>query len=213
MNRSWLRHHISDPYVKRAQREGYRSRAVYKLAEIDHQDKLIRPGLRIIDLGAAPGSWSQYARHRLAQHAPIKDRIESSVIALDILPMASITGVVFIQGDFREEATWALLEAALGARKADLVLSDMAPNLSGVAAADAARIEHLGELTLEFAHRVLRPEGTLLAKCFHGSGYSQMVERFKRCFQSIAIRKPKASRDRSSEIFILGKSFRLSNRS
>jgi 23S rRNA (uridine2552-2'-O)-methyltransferase len=208
VHHSWLRGHISDPYVKRAQREGYRSRAVYKLEEIDQQDKLIHTGLCIIDLGAAPGSWSQYVRNKLAQGVRAGSGIHGVVIALDRLPMEDIADVLFIQGDFHEDAVWTQLEAALGTRKADLVLSDMSPNLSGVAAADAARIEHLGERTLEFAQRALRPTGTLLAKYFHGSGYSQMVERFKHCFKSVAIRKPKASRSRSSEVFMLGKSLK-----
>ncbi|CCD29485.1 Ribosomal RNA large subunit methyltransferase J (rRNA (uridine-2'-O-)-methyltransferase) (23S rRNA methyltransferase) [Candidatus Glomeribacter gigasporarum BEG34] len=204
---AWLRGHLSDPYVKRAQREGYRSRAVYKLQEIDQRDKLIRPGLRVIDLGAAPGSWSQYVRNRLARGIA-GGGLNGAMIALDLLPMEEIAGVLFIQGDFREAAVGAQLEKALGARRADLVLSDMAPNLSGIAAADAARIEHLGELTLEFAQRALHAQGALLAKYFHGSGYSQMVERFRRRFQSVAVRKPKASRSGSSEVFILGKSLK-----
>ncbi len=204
MTRAWLRGHISDPYVKCAQREGYRSRAVYKLREIDRQQKLIRPGLCVVDLGAAPGSWSQYVRDKLAQGAA-GGGINGTVIALDRLSMEEIAGVLFIQGDFCEEAVWAQLDKALGTRKADLVLSDMAPNLSGIADADAARIEHLGELTLEFAQRALHAQGALLAKYFHGSGYSQMFERFKRCFKSVVTRKPKASRSCSSEVFILGK--------
>ncbi len=207
MTRAWLRSHISDPYVKRAQCEGYRSRAVYKLEEIDQRDRLIRPGLCVVDLGAAPGSWSQYVRDTLARGIA-GGGINGAVIALDLLPMEKIEGVLFIQGDFREEAVWVQLEKALGMRKADLVLSDMAPNLSGIPSADAARIEHLSELTLEFAQRALHAQGVLLAKTFHGSGYSQMVEQFKQRFKSVAARKPKASRSRSSEVFLLGRTLR-----
>ncbi|MGO4331352.1 RlmE family RNA methyltransferase [Cupriavidus sp. 2TAF22] len=209
-NQSWLHDHINDPYVKMAQREGYRARAAYKLKEIDEQDKLIRPGQVIVDLGAAPGSWSQYARNKLAASPRVKDGgIDGAVVAIDILPMEAVADVTFIQGDFREEPVFRQLEeivlAASGGAKIDLVLSDMAPNLSGVAFADAARIEYLCELALEFAQAHLKPEGSLLVKCFHGSGYSQIVEKFKRQFKVVAKRKPKASRDKSSETFILGR--------
>lgn len=208
-NQSWLHDHINDPYVKLAQREGYRARAAYKLKEIDEQNKLIRPGQVIVDLGAAPGSWSQYARDRLAAGANRGDRgIDGTIIALDMLPMEPIVDVTFIQGDFRDDAVLAQLEAAVGARSVDLVISDMAPNLSGVAAADAARIEHVCELALEFAQNHLKPQGALLVKCFHGSGYSQIVERFKHQFKSVVARKPKASRDKSSETFILGRTLK-----
>ena len=208
-NQSWLHDHINDPYVKLAQREGYRARAAYKLKEIDEQDKLIRPGQVIVDLGSAPGSWSQYARNKLAQGARRDETreggIDGTIIALDILPMEPIADVHFIQGDFREEAVATQLEEVVGDRRVDLVISDMAPNLSGVAMADAARIEHICDLALEFAQKHLKPEGALLVKCFHGSGYSQIVEKFKRQFKTVAARKPKASRDKSSETFILGR--------
>lgn len=209
-NHSWLHDHINDPYVKMAQREGYRARAAYKLKEIDEQDKLIRPGQVIVDLGAAPGSWSQYARNKLADSPRAKDgRIDGAVVAIDLLPMEPVADVTFIQGDFREETVFRELESvvldASGGSKIDLVLSDMAPNLSGVASADAARIEYLCDLALEFAQAHLKPEGALLVKCFHGSGYSQIVEKFKRQFKVVAKRKPKASRDKSSETFILGR--------
>ncbi|WP_020202884.1 MULTISPECIES: RlmE family RNA methyltransferase [Cupriavidus] len=209
-NQSWLHDHINDPYVKLAQREGYRARAAYKLKEIDEQDKLIRPGQVIVDLGAAPGSWSQYARNKLAASPRAKDGgIDGAVVAIDILPMEAVADVTFIQGDFREEPVFRQLEeivlAASGGAKIDLVLSDMAPNLSGVAFADAARIDYLCDLALEFAQAHLKPEGSLLVKCFHGSGYSQIVEKFKRQFKVVAKRKPKASRDKSSETFILGR--------
>jgi 23S rRNA (uridine2552-2'-O)-methyltransferase len=191
-NTSWLHDHINDPYVKLAQREGYRARAAYKLKEIDEQDKLIRPGQVIVDLGSAPGSWSQGG-------------IDGTIIALDLLPMEPIADVIFIQGDFREDSVLHQLEELVGARQVDLVISDMAPNLSGVALADAARIEHVCDLALEFSQNHLKPDGALLVKCFHGSGYSQIVEKFKQQFKTVAARKPKASRDKSSETFILGK--------
>jgi 23S rRNA (uridine2552-2'-O)-methyltransferase len=204
-NQSWLHDHINDPYVKLAQREGYRARAAYKLKEIDEQDKLIRPGQIIVDLGSAPGSWSQYARNKLAQGARREGGIDGTIIALDILPMEPIADVHFLQGDFREESVLAQLEEMVGEQRVDLVISDMAPNLSGVAIADAARIEHICDLALEFSQAHLKPEGALLVKCFHGSGYSQIVEKFKRQFKVVAARKPKASRDKSAETFILGK--------
>jgi 23S rRNA (uridine2552-2'-O)-methyltransferase len=207
-NQNWLHDHINDPYVKLAKREGYRARAAYKLKEIDEQDKLIRPGQVIVDLGAAPGSWSQYVRNKLAQGTRREAGIDGTVIALDLLPMEPVADVVFLQGDFREEMVLRQLEALVGARQVDLVLSDMAPNLSGVALADAARIEHVCDLALEFAQKHLKPDGALLVKCFHGSGYSQIVEKFKQQFKSVAARKPKASRDKSAETFILGKNLK-----
>jgi 23S rRNA (uridine2552-2'-O)-methyltransferase len=209
-NHAWLHDHINDPYVKMAQREGYRARAAYKLKEIDEQDKLIQPGHVIVDLGAAPGSWSQYARNRLAASPRAKDgKIDGAVIAIDLLPMEPVADVTFILGDFREESVFREFEevvlAASGGTRIDLVISDMAPNLSGVSSADSARIEYLCDLALEFAQAHLKPEGSLLVKCFHGSGYSQIVEKFKRQFKVVAKRKPKASRDKSSETFILGR--------
>jgi 23S rRNA (uridine2552-2'-O)-methyltransferase len=208
-NTSWLHDHINDPYVKMAQREGYRARAAYKLKEIDEQDKLIRPGQVIVDLGAAPGSWSQYVRNKLAQgkhrDAQRDGGIDGTIIALDLLPMEPIADVHFIQGDFREDNVLEQLEEVVGERDVDLVISDMAPNLSGVAVADAARIEHVCDLALEFSQNHLKPDGALLVKCFHGSGYSQIVEKFKHQFKTVAARKPKASRDKSSETFILGR--------
>lgn len=213
-NQSWLHDHMNDPYVKMAQREGYRARAAYKLKEIDEQDKLIRPGQVIVDLGAAPGSWSQYVRNKLADSPRAKDgKIDGAIIAIDQLPMEPVADVMFIQGDFREDSVYRELEAmvlaASGGSKVDLVLSDMAPNLSGVEAADAARMEHICELALEFAQTHLKPDGALLVKCFHGSGYSQIVKRFKEQFKVVAPRKPKASRDKSSETFILGRHLKV----
>jgi len=215
-NKDWLQDHLNDPYVKMAQREGYRARAAFKLKEIDEQDHLIKPGMVIVDLGSAPGSWSQYARNRLTdlgkKNAEIADgKPDGTVIAIDLLPMDPVADVLFIQGDFREDSVFQELEMALPGiaspdlRRVHLVLSDMAPNLSGVAVADAARMGHLAELALEFAQKHLTPEGALLIKCFHGSGYSQIVESFKKVFKVVAPRKPKASRDRSAETFLLGR--------
>ncbi|MEX3824940.1 RlmE family RNA methyltransferase, partial [Paraburkholderia sp. BR14262] len=168
-NQSWLHDHINDPYVKMAQREGYRARAAYKLKEIDEQDKLIRPGMVIVDLGAAPGSWSQYARNKLAQGTKRDDQrqggIDGTIIALDLLPMEPVSDVQFLQGDFRDDEVLAQLEELVGGRPVDLVISDMAPNLSGVASADAARIEHVCDLALEFSQNHLKPDGALLVKC------------------------------------------------
>ncbi|CAG7598899.1 RlmE family RNA methyltransferase [Candidatus Vallotia tarda] len=205
-HQSWLHNHINDPYVKLAQREGYRARAVYKLKEIDTQDHLIQPGQVIVDLGAAPGSWSQYARNKLvANPYHASSGINGTIIAMDILPIEPISNVQVIQGDFRNDIALAQLEKAINGRKIDLVISDIAPNLSGIAVADAARIEHVCDLALKFAQDYLVPNGALLVKCFHGSKYSQIVERFKHQFKTVVPRKPKASRDKSSEIFILGR--------
>jgi len=207
-NHSWLHDHINDPYVKLAQKHGYRARAAFKLKEIDEQDKLIRPGMVVVDLGAAPGSWSQYVREKLKKPGP-GDVLSGTIIALDLLPMDAIPGVIFLQGDFREDTVCAQLEAALGCmpgeRKVDLIVSDMAPNLSGVSIADAARMQHVIELAMEFAAKHLKPSGALLVKAFHGSGYSQTIQAFKRQFVTVQPRKPKASRDKSSETFILGR--------
>ncbi len=208
-NHAWLHDHINDPYVKLAQKHGYRARAAFKLKEIDDVDRLIRPGDVVVDLGAAPGSWSQYVRERLRKGETISGRI----IALDLLPMEPIADVDFFQGDFREDEVLLQLEARLAdlvaaspdGRCVDLVLSDMAPNLSGVGLADAARMQHVIELASDFAVRYLKPKGALLVKAFHGSGYSQIVEALKRDFVTVAPRKPKASRDRSSETFVLAR--------
>ena len=202
-NQNWLHDHINDPYVKLAQKEGYRARAAYKLKEIDEEERLIRPGQVIVDLGAAPGSWSQYARNRLAG----KDGggIHGTIVALDLLPMEPIADVTFIRGDFTEEPVLAELDRQLGGRKADLVLSDMAPNLSGIAIADAARVEYLIELAIDFARHHMKPDGALLVKCFNGRGYNELVHRFRAEFKTVMSKKPKASRDKSSEVFLLGK--------
>jgi 23S rRNA (uridine2552-2'-O)-methyltransferase len=204
LNRAWLHDHLTDPYVKRAQREGYRARAAYKLLEIDETLKLVRPGQVVVDLGAVPGAWSQYLRRRFAPEGAAQGQLDGSVIALDVLPFEPIEGVHFIQGDFREDGVVAELERVLAGRPVDLVVSDMAPNLSGVGAADAARMAHLVELAVDFALRHLRAEGALVAKAFHGSGYSQLVKLFKDSFRIVKPIKPKASRDRSSETFLVG---------
>lgn len=204
-SKAWMHAHLNDPYVKLAQQRHYRSRAAFKLLEIDEQDRLIRRGMTVVDLGSAPGSWSQVLREKLA--AP-GGGIDGRIVAIDILPMEPVADVDFLEGDFRDDAVLERLEAMLGGRKVDLVLSDMAPNLSGVGTADAARMGHLAELALEFAVRHLEPGGALLIKCFHGSGYSQIVEMFKRSFVTVAPRKPKASRDKSAETYLLGRTLK-----
>lgn len=203
LNKNWLHDHINDPYVKLAQKEGYRARAAYKLKEIDESEKLIKPGQVIVDLGSTPGSWSQYVRKKLAG----KDGggISGTIIGLDMLPMEPIADVHFILGDFRQAGPLRELETLLDGRLADLVLSDMAPNLSGIASADAARVEHIIDLAIEFSQHHLKPSGALLVKCFNGSGFSQIVEKFRQEFKSVTQKKPKASRDKSSEVFLLGK--------
>ncbi|MEC5163219.1 23S rRNA (uridine2552-2'-O)-methyltransferase [Janthinobacterium sp. CG_23.3] len=203
LNKNWLHDHINDPYVKLAQKEGYRARAAYKLKEIDEDEKLVKHGQVIVDLGCTPGSWAQYLRRKLAG----KDGggIDGTLIGLDMLPMEPIADFNFIQGDFREARVLRQLEVVLQGRKADLVLSDMAPNLSGIASADAARMEHLIDLAIEFSQLHLKPSGALLVKCFNGTGYSQIVEKFRAEFKVVTQKKPKASRDKSSEIFLLGR--------
>jgi 23S rRNA (uridine2552-2'-O)-methyltransferase len=206
LNKNWLHDHINDPFVKLAQKEGYRARAVYKLKEIDESEKLIKPGQVIIDLGSTPGSWSQYARNKLAGKQG--GGIHGTIIGLDIIPMEPISDVHFIQGDFREESVLQQLEVVLAGRKVDLVLSDMAPNLSGVAVTDAARVEHIIDLAVEFAQAHMKPSGALLVKCFNGPGYTQLVEKLRLEFKTVVSKKPKASKDKSSEIFLLGKTLK-----
>lgn len=204
VNKAWLNDHVNDPYVKLAQKEGYRARAAYKLKEIDEALRLVRPGQLVVDLGSTPGAWSQYLRRRFAPAGAAVGELHGHIVALDLLPMEPVEGVHFVQGDFREDAVLAQLVQALGGRRADLVVSDMAPNLSGVAAADSARVAHLVELALEFCAQHLVPGGALVAKVFHGSGYSQLVEAFKRQFRVVKPLKPKASRDKSAETFLVG---------
>ena len=201
-SKAWLDQHRNDPYVKQAQARGYRSRAAFKLIEIDQQDKLIAPGCIVLDLGSTPGAWSQVLRERLATGT---GGIHGRIIALDLLPMEPVADVEFIQGDFREDDTLEILKKSLAGTRVDLIVSDMAPNLSGVELADAARMSDLIELAADFAVDHLKPQGVLLVKCFHGSGYSQIVERFKRTFVQVAPRKPKASRDKSAETYLLGR--------
>ncbi len=204
VNKAWLHDHINDPYVKLATKEGYRARAAYKLKEIDETLGLIKPGHLVVDLGSTPGAWSQYVRRKLSPGGAASGTLNGTIIALDLLPMDPIEGVTFIHGDFREPEVLALLEAELMGRKADVVVSDMAPNLSGIDSADAARVEHLIELAIEFSQGHLKPEGALVAKVFHGSAYSQLVNLFKANFRLVKPLKPKASRDRSSETFLVG---------
>ncbi len=207
VNKAWLNQHVTDPYVRQAQKDGYRARAAYKLKEIDEQLGLIRPGMCVVDLGSAPGAWSQYVRRRLSPSGAAAGALQGSIIALDLLPMEPVEDVHFIQGDFREDAVLAQLEQTLAERgheKVDLVVSDMAPNLSGIESADAARIEHLVELAVDFASRHLRPQGALVAKVFHGGAYDALVALFRQTFRTVKVIKPKASRDKSSETFLVG---------
>ncbi len=209
VNKTWLHDHINDPYVKLAQKEGYRARAAYKLKEIDEDLRLFRPGQVVVDLGAVPGAWSQYLRRKFAPKdagtgGAAVGQLNGTIIALDLLDFEPIEGVQFIQGDFGEEAVLQQLEAALAGRAVDVVVSDMAPNLSGVDSLDGARIATLIELAVDFSQKHLKPEGALVAKVFHGSGYTQLVELFKAHFKKVKPMKPKASRDRSSETFLVG---------
>jgi len=203
LNKNWLHDHINDPYVKLAQKEGYRARAAFKLKEIDESEKLIKPGQVIVDLGCTPGSWAQYARRKLAGKEG--GGINGTIIGLDILPMEPIADVHYIQGDFREDEVLDQLAVVLEGHRADLVLSDMAPNLSGIPTADAARMEHLIDLAIEFSQMHLKPSGALLVKCFKDMGFTQIVEKFRTEFKTVKQIKPKASRDKSSEIFLLGR--------
>jgi len=195
-NQNWVHDHINDPYVKLAQKEGYRARAAYKLIEIDDKDKLIKPGMTIVDLGSTPGSWSQVAVQRL--------KGQGKVIALDILDMTGIAGVTFIQGDFREESVLKQLEAAINNKPVDLVIADMAPNISGVKDVDQAGASYLTELALEFSGQWLKPGGHFLVKVFIGSGFDEIVKSMRGKFEKVVTRKPKASRDRSTEVYLLG---------
>ena len=209
INKAWVHDHVNDTYVKLAQKDGYRARAAYKLKEIDESLGLIRPGQLVVDLGSVPGAWSQYLRRRFAPKTAgvggaAVGELLGTIIALDILPMDAIEGVQFIQGDFREDAVLAQLHALVAGRAVDLVVSDLAPNLSGIEATDSARIEHLVELALAFAQSHLKLNGALVAKVFHGAGYSQLVTLFKQQFRVVKAIKPKASRDKSSETFLVG---------
>jgi 23S rRNA (uridine2552-2'-O)-methyltransferase len=195
-SKAWMQEHLNDEFVKRAQKEGYRARAAYKLIEIDDKDKLIKPGMTIVDLGSTPGSWSQVAVQRLKGNG--------KVIALDILDMTGIAGVTFIQGDFREEAVLKQLQTAINNKPVDLVIADMAPNISGVKDVDQAGAAYLTELALEFSREWLKPNGNFLVKVFIGAGFDEIVKTMRLHFDKVVTRKPKASRDRSSEVYLLG---------
>jgi 23S rRNA methylase len=196
-SKAWMREHINDPYVQRAKAEGYRSRAAYKLLELDKKDRLLVPGQLLVDLGAAPGSWSQVAVAKLGS--------KGRVVAVDLLPMEPLAGVHFVQGDFREQEVLDALLLALGGRKADLVISDLAPNISGIGVSDQARSMYLCELALEFARQCLAPGGSLLVKVFQGAGFTEFLAAMRKAFAKVGSRKPEASRGRSSEMYLLGK--------
>ncbi len=208
VNKAWLHDHINDTYVKLAKKEGYRARAAYKLKEIDESLGLIRPGDWVVDLGSTPGAWSQYVRRKLSPAGAAAGELNGRIVALDLLPMEPIEGVVFIQGDFREPDVLNILEQSLSGdgltRKVDAVVSDMAPNLSGIESADAARISDLVELAVDFSRQHLKADGTLVVKLFHGGAYDPMVKLFKDTFKVVKRFKPKASRPGSSETFLAG---------
>jgi 23S rRNA (uridine2552-2'-O)-methyltransferase len=195
-SKAWMHEHVNDEFVKRAQKEGYRARAAYKLTEIDDKDKLIKPGMTIVDLGSTPGSWSQVAVQRL--------KGQGRIIALDLLEMQPINGVEFIQGDFREDEVLKLLEKSLNGKQVDLVIADMAPNISGIAAVDQAGAAYLTELALEFSKDWLKPSGNFLVKVFIGEGFDEILQNMRKIFDKVVTRKPKASRGRSSEVYLLG---------
>lgn len=199
-SKQWLKEHFDDEYVKRALKEGYRSRAVYKLQEIDQRDKLLRPGINVVDLGAAPGGWSQFAAQRIGA--------SGRVLAVDILPMAPLAGVDVIEGDFTQDTVLDAVMARLNGQPVDLVISDMAPNISGVAVSDQARGMYLAELALDFAGKALRPGGHLLMKVFQGQGYAELHRNLQLLFSKVHTRKPQASRARSREMYLLGKDFK-----
>lgn len=207
VNKAWLNEHVNDPYVRQAQKDGYRARAAYKLKEIDEALGLIKPGDVVVDLGSTPGAWSQYVRRRLSPSGAAVGELQGQIIALDLLPMEPIEGVHFIQGDFREPEVLAQLEQVLvdrGVQAVDVVVSDMAPNLSGIGSADAARVEDLVSLAVDFAREHLKPDGALVAKLFHGAAYDPLVALFRQTFKVVKPFKPKASRDKSSETFLVG---------
>ncbi len=202
-SKAWLAEHFTDPFVKRAQQEGFRSRAVYKLEEIDRRDHLLRQGAVVVDLGAAPGGWAQYVARRVGA--------SGRVVALDVLPMDPVAGVGTLQGDFTEKAVLDRLLGCLQGRPVDLVISDMAPNISGIGSADQARAMYLAELALDFGAQVLQPGGDFLVKVFQGSGYAELLQAMRGRFERVLARKPRASRARSREIYLVGKGFRGGN--
>ena len=200
-SKRWLKEHFDDRYVQQAQKDGYRSRAVYKLLEIDEKDHLLKPGMTVVDLGAAPGGWSQVAAMRLGDHGKL--------IALDILPMDALADVTFILGDFREEAVYEALLAAINGMPVDLVMSDMAPNTSGIKAVDQPRAMYLAELALELAQKTLKPGGDFLVKVFQGEGFDAYLGELKKSFNKVLVRKPQASRSRSREVYLLARDYNM----
>lgn len=200
-SKAWMREHVTDPFVKRAKHEGYRSRAAFKLMDIDERDRLLHPGMIVVDLGATPGGWSQVAAAKVGA--------SGKVIALDILEMHPLAGVTFIQGDFREEFALSELDKALNGKQVDLVISDMAPNISGVEFSDQMKSMHLAELAMDFAIKFMKPEGKFLAKVFQGAGFEEFLGAMRSNFKQVITRKPKASRDRSSELYLLGKGLKV----
>ncbi len=200
-SKRWLKEHFDDPYVKRAQKEGYRSRAVYKLQELHDRDKILKPGIVVVDLGAAPGGWSQFAVKRVGE--------TGTVVAMDILPMEPIAGVKILQGDFREESVLNALRELIGDKKVDLIMSDMAPNMSGTDVIDQPRAMYLAELAVDFAHQVLRPGGDIVMKLFQGSGMEDLVKKLRPHFKKVSYRKPKASRARSPEVYLVAREYKV----
>lgn len=200
-SKGWLKEHFDDEYVRRSQQDGYRSRAIYKLMEIDEKDRLVKPGMTVIDLGAAPGGWSEYCVKKLGKNG--------TIVALDILPMEPIDGVAIVEGDFREDAVFEELMAVMGNDKSDLVISDMAPNISGMGSVDMPRAYHLCDLALDLARQVLKPGGALLVKLFQGEGFEAYNKELKSSFSKVVMRKPKASRARSREIYALATGFKV----
>ena len=199
-SKKWLRRHVNDPYVQRSKREGYRSRSAYKLSEIDDRDRILKPAMVVVDLGAAPGGWSQILARRVGP--------SGTIIAIDLLPMEPVSGVTFVQGDFTRKSGLAAIDHALNGRKADVVLSDMAPNLTGIAVSDQARTMELAELTRDFALLHLKRDGALLVKIFQGAGYDEYLKSLRREFQKVVVRKPDASRDESAEQYLLARGLR-----
>ena len=198
-SKGWLKEHFDDEYVRRSQQDGYRSRAIYKLIEIDEKDRLLKPGMTVVDLGAAPGGWSEYCVKKLGKNG--------TIVAMDILPMEPIDGVAIVEGDFRDDAVFEELMAIIGNEKSDLVISDMAPNISGMGSVDMPRAYHLCDLALDLARQVLKPGGALLVKLFQGEGFEAYNKELKASFSKVVIRKPKASRARSREIYALATGF------
>ena len=195
--KAWMNEHVNDHWVKEATRRGYRSRAAFKLMELAERDKLLRPGMSAVDLGSAPGSWSQVLREKLGR--------QGTIVALDLLEMEPLPGVRFVKGDFREDGVLAALTTMLNGHLLDLVLSDLSPNISGIESADQARSVHLGELALEFAQQWLRPGGDLVIKAFQGEGFTEFQRQLQQHFEKVYVRKPKASRDRSREVYLVAK--------